>query len=159
MGLSVSQRLILKRAFRAALAAAFATFYYQILELPEGYWAVISAVIVMETTVPDSLKLSWFRFVGTAVGAITGLASVLVIGATPWAVGIAIFSTTVLSYALNMKESYRLAGATAAIVILASKLNPTRFAFQRFMDVSIGILIALLVSILNISRKTPPCKG
>lgn len=139
---------ILKRAFKASVAAVLATIYYQALNLPEGYWAVISAVIVMEASVQDSLRLSWFRFAGTAIGATIGLMGVLLLGATPWAIGIAILLTILLCHALNLKESYRLAGATAAIVILASRMNPAEFALQRFIDVSVGILIALLVSML-----------
>jgi uncharacterized membrane protein YgaE (UPF0421/DUF939 family) len=98
--------------------------------------------------------LSWFRFFGTAIGAIAGLMGILSMGKTPWAVGIAVFSTTLLCYSLNLRESYRLAGATSVIVILASHLNPAGFAFQRFIDVTIGILIALLVSLLVFPRKT-----
>lgn len=147
---------ILKRAFKAAVAAVLATIYYQALNLPEGYWAVISAVIVMETSVQDSLRLSWLRFVGTAIGAIMGLIWILLLGSTPWSVGIAILVTTVVCSILNLPESYRLAGVTAAIVILASGMNPAGFALQRFIDVSVGILIALLVSILIFPEKHLP---
>ncbi len=142
-----------KRAFRAAVAAALATIYYQVLNLPEGYWAVISAVIVMEASVQDSIRLSWFRFAGTAIGAVLGLICVFLLGATPWSVGIAILVTTLVCTGLHLPESYRLASATAAIVILASQTNPAEFAFQRFLDVSVGILIALLVSILIFPEK------
>jgi uncharacterized membrane protein YgaE (UPF0421/DUF939 family) len=38
-------------------------------------------------------------------------------------------------------------------VILASRTNPGEFALQRFTDVSVGILIALLVSILIFPEK------
>lgn len=144
---------LLKRAFKAAIAAVLATIYYQALNLPEGYWAVISAVIVMETSVQDSLRLSWFRFAGTAIGAIMGLIWILLLGSTPWSVGIAILITTVICSVLNLPESYRLASVTAAIVILASHTHPVSFAFQRFTDVSVGILIALLVSILIFPEK------
>lgn len=139
---------ILKQAFKAAVAAVLATLYYQALNLPEGYWAVISAVIVMEAGVQDSLRLSWFRFAGTAIGAIMGLIWTLLLGANSWAVGIAILVTILLCNLLKLPESYRLAGVTAAIVILAGGTNPSEFALQRFTDVSVGILIALLVSIL-----------
>jgi uncharacterized membrane protein YgaE (UPF0421/DUF939 family) len=144
---------ILKRALKAAVAAALATIYYKLLNLPEGYWAVISAIIVMESSVQDSIRLSWFRFAGTAIGAVVGLVSVLVLGATPWSIGIAILTTTLVCTVLNLPESYRLAGVTAAIVILASRTNPGEFALQRFTDVSVGILIALLVSILIFPEK------
>jgi uncharacterized membrane protein YgaE (UPF0421/DUF939 family) len=79
---------------------------------------------------------------------------ILSMGATPWSVGISVFLTTILCYTLDLRESYRLAGVTSVIVILASKLNPAGFALQRFIDVSIGILIALLVSMLVFPKKS-----
>jgi uncharacterized membrane protein YccC len=49
---------------------------------------------------------------------------------------------------LRLKDAYRLAGVTCAIVLLVFYGNPWESAFQRTLDVSIGIVVALGVTLL-----------
>jgi uncharacterized membrane protein YccC len=59
----------LKTAFAAVLTYAITTF----LNLEFGYWAVISAVIVMQVYVADSVEMCLYRLSGTAAGALLGV--------------------------------------------------------------------------------------
>ncbi|MGA7302125.1 MAG: FUSC family protein, partial [Candidatus Sulfotelmatobacter sp.] len=61
-------RAILINAARATLAAVASMLLSQSLKLPEFYWAPISAIVVILSTV-NPRTIAWQRFVGTALGA------------------------------------------------------------------------------------------
>jgi uncharacterized membrane protein YgaE (UPF0421/DUF939 family) len=58
---------------RTAVAALIAMFLALLLKLPEYYWAPISTIVIVQSTIPPH-KLGWQRFVGTALGAVLGTA-------------------------------------------------------------------------------------
>ena len=58
---------------RTAIAAVAAMLLARLLKLPEYYWAPISTIVVIQSTIPP-LTLGWQRFVGTAFGAVVGAA-------------------------------------------------------------------------------------
>ena len=71
-----------------SLAAVAAMLLARLLKLPEYYWAPISAIVVVQSTIPP-LTLAWQRFVGTALGAVLGAALATffpssALGLRPW---------------------------------------------------------------------------
>ncbi len=53
--------------------ASLATFVLaEALGLPQGYWAVITALIVTQSSVGGSLKAAFDRFLGSVIGACYG---------------------------------------------------------------------------------------
>ena len=58
---------------RTALAAVAAMLLARLLKLPEYYWAPISTIVIIQSTIPPR-TLGWQRFVGTALGAMLGAA-------------------------------------------------------------------------------------
>ncbi|VTR97254.1 FUSC family protein [Tuwongella immobilis] len=113
-------------------------------------WAVISAVLVMQSNLGSVLKAVGSRAVGTAFGAVFGafVASLLGSGVGPLALGVGL--TIGVCTALNLQESNRLAGSTAAVVMLTTsqELGPWGLATVRFLDVMFGMTIAILVQSL-----------
>ena len=61
-----------KQAIKTAIAGVVAMYMTQLFRLPEGYWAAISALIVMQSNVGATLSASRTRLAGTAVGAVVG---------------------------------------------------------------------------------------
>ena len=139
--------MLFKHALKTAVAAVLATLIYEILHLPQGYWAVVSAVIVMQANVGGSLKASWSRLIGTAIGALLGTVALAFLGSNAGSLGITLILIVLLCGWLKIEESYRLAGVTATIVILAGTTEPWQIGWHRFLDVSLGIGIALLVTV------------
>jgi uncharacterized membrane protein YccC len=69
------------------LAYALATA----LRLPQGYWAPLTAIFVMQNSLGESLKAAIDRLVGSICGALVGgLAAVLLPSHTPTALGLAL---------------------------------------------------------------------
>src|SRR5215831_20417353 len=69
----------LRLAARTTFAALITFALAHLLALPQGFWAVLTSVIVMQASVGGSLKASLDRIVGTAAGGLWGVAVTLVV--------------------------------------------------------------------------------
>src|SRR5262249_8765343 len=57
---------------RTAVTALVSLYLAQLFRLPESYWAGISTLVVMQSTLVASLPIFLQQFAGTAVGAVVG---------------------------------------------------------------------------------------
>ena len=139
-------RSILMQSARTAVAAVASMVVAQIFKLPEYYWAPISAIVIILSTI-NHRTLGWQRFVGTALGAV--IAAIIASYFRPtWIVyGIGIFICGIASALLNVAAAYRFTAITFTIVLLiAHQRSPWIVALHRFIEVSIGIAVALVVA-------------
>jgi len=143
LGIDRATLLISARAtFAAVLAAAVA----KLLKLPEFYWAPISTIVILLSTT-DPLALAWQRFVGTALGAVVGAFIATYFRMSWWVYGLGIFVCGMLSALLRIGVAYRFAAITLTIILLIAHDRPPHVvALHRFIEVSLGIAIALLVA-------------
>jgi uncharacterized membrane protein YgaE (UPF0421/DUF939 family) len=133
---------------RATVASVVSMLLALLLKLPEFYWAPISAIVVILSTV-NPRAIAWQRFVGTALGAV--LAAVIATYFQPtWIVyGVGIFLCGIFSALLRIGTAYRFAAITLSIVLLIAHSRPsTIVAWHRFIEVSLGIGVALAVSLV-----------
>jgi uncharacterized membrane protein YccC len=114
---------------------------------PEAYWAAIATLVVMQSTLGAALTLSVERIVATAVGASLGALASNYFGANLAAFMLAIFFIGLLSFGFRLeKTAYRYASVTLTIIVLIPRSNPAWIvALHRFIEVSVGIIVALLV--------------
>jgi len=138
-------------ALHAARTAVAAVLSYQIarwFHSPEAYWAPISTTIVMQSTLGAALPISLQRFVGTALGAAVRAIAVADFGDSMWMFGLAILVVGLVCAALRVERSaYRYAGITLPIVMLVPRgTSAGLIAVHRFLEVSLGILVGLIVS-------------
>jgi uncharacterized membrane protein YccC len=141
-------RLSLQQGIRTALAATLAYWITGLLHLPGGYWAAISAIVVMQSEVGATVLASRDRLAGTAMGAVVGLLTSLVWHRSFLVFGLAVLAVMMLCAALHYKNAGRLGGVTVAIIVLVPYPGPLwRIALQRFLEVSFGILISLFVAV------------
>jgi len=137
-----------KQAVKTAIAGVAAMYITRLFQLPEGYWAAISALIVMQSNVGATLDASRTRLAGTAVGAVVGGAFVALWGANMLAFGVAVAIAFFVCTELRLAESQRLATVTVAIIMLIRGTSAAWvIALHRFAEVALGILIALLISL------------
>src|SRR5580698_629467 len=134
-------------AIKTALAGCLAVYFASILRMPQPYWAAISAMIVMQTNLGAAVKQSWIRFAATAVGAAVSIPFMAYFDQNLVMFGVAAFVTVLLCTVLHLEEGLRLAAVTVAITLLIPHTGrPWVPAFNRFLEVSFGILVALLVA-------------
>jgi uncharacterized membrane protein YgaE (UPF0421/DUF939 family) len=132
---------------RTAAATVVSLLLARGLKLPEFYWAPISTIVILLSTI-NPLKVAWQRFVGTALGAALGAVIASVFG-TSWVVyGVGIFACGILSAVLRLGNAYRFAAITLSIVLLIAHASPPwSVAWHRFVEVSVGIAVALVVTL------------
>lgn len=133
---------------RTAVAAAASLVVARLFALPEAYWAPISTLIVMQSTLGAAWTVSRRRLVGTALGTAFGglIASVFEPGLLVFAAGIFVLGLICASLRVH-QSAYRFAGITFSIVVLVVRAQtPAVVATHRFVEVSIGIAVALVLT-------------
>ena len=134
-------------AIKTALAGCLGMYFASVLHMPQPYWAAISAMIVMQINLGAAVRQSWIRFAATAVGAAVSIPFMAVPGQKLLVFGVAVFVTVVLCTILHLEDGIRLAAVTIAIIMLVPNTGrPWVPALNRFLEVSFGILIALVVA-------------
>jgi uncharacterized membrane protein YgaE (UPF0421/DUF939 family) len=139
-------------AVRTTIAAVASLVLARLLKLPEFYWAPISAIVIIQSTI-DPRTLAWQRFAGTALGAVLGalIATFFPSSALVYAAGI--FLCGLLCALLRFRWAYRFAAITLSIILLIAHTRPAWIvAAHRFVEVSLGIAVALVLSELWPSR-------
>jgi uncharacterized membrane protein YgaE (UPF0421/DUF939 family) len=142
----LSQRTLICSS-RTAIASVASLLLARSMKLPEFYWAPISTIVVLLSTI-NPLTLAWQRFAGTAIGAAVGAGIATVPQHNGLVYGLGIFLCGILSSAFRLDAAYRFAAITASIVLLIVHDRPPWIvATHRFIEVSLGIAVALLVSL------------
>ena len=143
----------LRLAVRVTAAAVLAFALAKLLGFAHGYWAVITAIIVMQTSVGGSLKAALDRLLGTMAGALYGAAiAVAVPHATTTGLGTAmVIAILPLALLAAVKPNFKAAPITAFIVLVplsGAEVAPLTFALERIMEISIGSLVGMATSLL-----------
>ncbi len=148
-------RVSLLDSVRTAFVAVAAMLLARLLKLPEYYWAPISAIVVIQSTIPP-LTLGWQRFVGTALGAVLGAAVATFFSPSALVYGVGILLCGVLARLLHVGTAYRFAGITLSIVLLIPHTRPPWIVgWHRFLEVSLGIAVALVMTtVWPMAKKT-----
>lgn len=115
--------------------------------MPEAYWAAIATLVVMQSTLGATLTLSIERIVATAVGASFGAIEAQFFASNLLTFAIAVILLGLLSKAFRLeKTAYRYASVTLAIIVLIPRSYPPWIsALHRFVEFSVGIVVALAV--------------
>lgn len=137
-------------AVKVGLAVLLAQVSAQLMGLGANPWAPISAIIVMQVHVAASLEMCLFRAVGTLIGAIFGYFAVKLMPAgVIWQATALFICSSLCAFMMRLDARFRLAGITAVVVIAGSTLTTEigLFAIDRFFEIIIGVLAALVVSV------------
>jgi len=146
-------RIQLKHALKSTLAAVAAMGLTEALGLKQGYWAVITSLLIMQTNLGGSIAAGWSRLLGTSAGAAIGVVCLILLGHGPVSLGTGVLLTVLIcSGAKMLRESSRLAGVTATVIIMLGAnagngpLDAARLGFDRFLEIVIGIAVGLAVT-------------
>jgi uncharacterized membrane protein YccC len=136
-----------KQAFRTGAAALLSLYLTKALGLSQGYWAAISSIIVLQSHMGATVKASSGRLIATAIGAAVGALMIGIEGNAYLSVAVAISVAVLCCTPQRLRDSYRLAGSTVISVMLGTRsASPWATALERFLEVSIGIMVALVVA-------------
>lgn len=140
---------------RTAIAAVASLLVARMFKLPEAYWAPITTLVVMQSTIGDAMASGWQRFVGTALGAVAGALLATYFGPSAIVFGMGVFVLGLICAVLHLdRPAYRFAGITLTIILLIARASsPWVIAAHRFFEVSVGIAVGLAVTALWPERK------
>lgn len=133
---------------RTTLAAVLAMLLARMLKLPEFYWAPISTIVIIQSTIPPR-TLAWQRFVGTAMGAILGVALATFLPKNSLVYAFGIILCGLIAFSFRIGGAYRFAAITLSIVLLIPRSRaPWIVGWHRFLEVSLGVAVALVMTTL-----------
>jgi Fusaric acid resistance protein family len=143
-------RAELRLVIRALTAAALSLVAADALALPQSYWAVFTALIIVQSSVGGTLAAGLDRFVGTLAGAVLGAAVALTgeFWRVPQVV-LLLLAVAPVALLAAIRPSFRIAPVTAAILLLTTPSNasPIISAMDRVVEISLGTFIGIVVSI------------
>ena len=140
----------LRQGARVALASVMAFGLASVAQLPYPYIAVVSAVIVIQTYVADTLRMALYRVSGTIIGCLLSLAALWLLPPGGMYAALGLFVAVFLcAFLISWTSHFRMAAITVAIVYVAglSETAHTTFALERTLEIVIGVVCALLVSV------------
>ncbi|MBE7212570.1 MAG: FUSC family protein [Gluconacetobacter diazotrophicus] len=135
----------LQQAARTLLSVLGSDLVARAMHLREPYWALITAVIVVQARVSSTIEAGRDQILGTLIGAVAGAAAIglLLLGLPKMAVFAALLVP--LSVLAAFKPNLRLAGVTLVVVFLFPSQGGW---FDRPVDRVLAILVGAGVSLL-----------
>jgi len=143
----------LQFALRMMLAALASFALGEALGLAQTYWAVLSAVIVIQASIGGSVRAAINRLTGTLGGAFWGaLVAMTIPHGSPASMAVALIAGTApLAIFTAFRPEYRIAPITAIIVLLGGgqpQAGPFSSALERVLEISLGSAVAVAVALL-----------
>lgn len=149
--ISYRTRLQLRHGVKVGIAAVVATIASTLCGFEFVYWSSLTSVIVMQLTIADSIKMCWYRFSGTFLGALIAAGLILITPPTfEWHLVSFFFGSAFCAFMTRYNPRYKMAAITLTIIFMGSMGHPERlnFAFFRVLEISVGVLSAFAVSLL-----------
>jgi uncharacterized membrane protein YgaE (UPF0421/DUF939 family) len=149
---------VLVHSARTAIAAILSVLVARLFQLPETYWAAITTLVITQSSLGAALSVSWERFIGTALGAAVGATVATYFGSRVFILGISIFLLGLLCAVMRSDRSaYRFGGIALTIVLLVPRTSSAwQVAVHRFSEVIIGIVVALVLTLIWPEREWKP---
>ena len=142
----------LRHAIRVSVAVGGAFLVGAGLHLPQSYWAVFTAVIVVQTSIGGTITAAFERLLGTIVGGVVGVGAAYLRAQTVLEEGLILSAAiAVLAFAAAVRPSLRVAPITAAIVLVGGStthMDPLAAAGWRVLEILIGSIIGLSATLL-----------
>ena len=152
-------RLTLRHSARTAVAAMASIVVARLFGLPETYWAAVTTLVVMQSELVATFGVSVRQLIGTALGVAVGTLLAEYFGSNLLAFGGGIFLLGVLCPLVARthrrlpeyldRTAYRYGSVALTIVMVVNRYDSARVvALHRFIEVSIGITVGLILTLL-----------
>lgn len=136
---------------RATVAAICAYGLALAFHLPNGYWAVLSAVLVVQSSLGASLAVATDRALGTVAGGVIGVVCAILAGPSlPLTVLLLAAGVFIGSTLAARSSSFKLAPVTVCIVMLSDPIHADALVsgLHRVMEIVLGGMVALACSLV-----------
>jgi uncharacterized membrane protein YccC len=142
----------LRLGLRMAAAGVGAYGASLLIGAPQGFWAVVSALLIMQGSVGGTLKAGVDRVIGTVIGAAVGAAAAMLHGEVPALPVVVVLGLALLptGLAAAVSSTFRAAPISAAIVLLSvgGTGRPLGAASLRVVEIGVGSLVGIAAALL-----------
>ena len=139
----------IKQGIKTGLAGLITYFIYIHWHMPQGYWAVFTALVVIQVTSGASWKPALYRTIGSTAGALGAICLMAIFGMGSVRIGIELFLLGSLFGFLTVQHpSFSAAGFTAAIVLVLGRIEGSAFhiGWLRVLYTILGSAVAFAVA-------------
>lgn len=148
---AVARKSELRHAIRVSCAVLAAYALATLLRLPQGYWAVFTAVIIVQGSLGATITASIERLMGTAVGAVVGAGAAMLHARWPEAGGpILAITAALLAFLAAVRPTLKVAPITAVIMLIGTTthMDPLVAAFLRVAEITVGSVVGIAATLL-----------
>ena len=136
------------RTIKTGVALALAIFVAQILEIEYPFFVGMTAIISMDKTMTNSLKMGRNRVVGTFLGACIGVLLSYVDRGNALLCGVGIMMLILICNRLRLQGSITIGGIVMIAIMVHTDKTPLFYGFHRTFDTLIGALVSLFVNVV-----------
>jgi len=134
----------LRQALMTAAAAWISYESTRRVGLREGYWAAISAIVVMQANLDDTRHSARDRFIGTAIGGVIAWLCAAGWHGNVWIYALAVGLTIFCCWVADVSNAGRLAAVALTVIVLIPRDEAVwQIALFRFLEVSWGLAVAM----------------
>ena len=148
---AAARKTELRHAIRVSAAVVAAYALATLLRLPQGYWAVFTAVIIVQSSLGATITASIERFMGTVVGAVAGAGAAMLHMRFPEAGGpILAVTAALLAFLAAVRPTFKVAPVTAVIMLIGTTthMDPLIAAFLRVAEITVGSVVGVAATLL-----------
>jgi uncharacterized membrane protein YccC len=148
---AAARKTELRHAIRVSAAVLAAYLLTALLRLPQGYWAVFTAVIVVQSSLGATITASIERLMGTILGGAVGAGAAMLHARFPEAGGpILAVTAAALTFFAAVRPAFKTAPITAVIMLIGmtTHLDPLVAAFYRVAEITVGGLVGVAATLL-----------
>lgn len=140
----------LKQGIKTGFAGTIAYAIYAGWHLPQGYWAVFTALVVTQVNLGASWKAALYRTIGSTSGAVAAAVMLLLLGSGPVRAGVVLFVlATLFGFLTALHSSFSAAGFTTAIILVFGTIyEPWHMAWLRVLYTLLGAFVAFAVGVM-----------
>ncbi|USI71835.1 FUSC family protein [Sphingomonas morindae] len=146
-----------RQTLRVLVATAATYVAYRLLHLQQGYWAVLTVMIVMQGSLGGTLGAAGDRMLGTLIGALLGGIGAAAHDGSALGIGLALLLVTAVgAFVAALRPQLRIAPVTAAIMLLSAPagLSVGRFVIDRILEIGLGGAIAVITMLLVLPARS-----
>lgn len=138
---------------KTAIACVAGFLLARLIGFPADQWIVVSIIVVMcaQLYVGGTLQKSYLRFIGTSIGCLVATVTIMFTDSSFWPVLFTIaFAGFFFSFLATLKSNLtymaQLGAVTTVIIMFGQPAPSLSLAGMRFLEISLGIVIAAVVS-------------
>jgi uncharacterized membrane protein YccC len=136
---AATRKTELRHAIRVSAAVVAAYALATLLRLPQGYWAVFTAVIIVQSSLGATITASIERLMGTAVGAAVEAGGPILA-----------VTAALLAFLAAVRPAFKVAPVTAVIMLIGTTthMDPLVAAFLRVAEITVGSVVGIAATLL-----------